>query len=39
MKKKKLLSLHLPGAKAATISVGCGTTATDSDYISNTGEL
>ena len=39
MKKKKLLSLLLAGAMSASIFVGCGSSATDWDYISNKGEL
>ena len=39
MKKKKLLSVLLAGAMSASIFVGCGSSATDWDYISNKGEL
>ena len=39
MKKKKLLSLLLAGAMSASIFVGCGSSATDWDYISNKGEF
>lgn len=39
MKKKKLFSLLLAGAMSASIFVGCGSSATDWDYISNKGEL
>ena len=39
MKKKKLLSILLAGAMSASIFVGCGSSATDWDYISNKGEL
>ena len=37
MKKKKLLSVLLAGAMSASIFVGCGSSATDWDYISNKG--
>ena len=39
MKKKKLLSVLLAGAMSASIFVGCGSSATDWDYISNKGEF
>ena len=39
MKKKKLLSVLLAGAMSASIFVGCGSSATDWDYISNKGEI
>lgn len=37
--KEKLLSVLLAGAMSASIFVGCGSSATDWDYISNKGEL
>ena len=39
MKKKKLLSVLLAGPMSASIFVGCGSSATDWDYISNKGEF